>query len=256
MKRIVCLLMVVLLVALAACGTAQEASVPQSEASAPQVSSAGQPAPQPQRPKNNGASEDREYMHKRQEDHHYRVGEGFVSSSLGLKHGRMTFILPDEGLAPADLLQAPQVLAQAMATEEGEMAEVIFQVPKFSFRTSLAPKEQLRGAGLTLPFDDEHAAFPGFVSKEELERYGNLYVDSIFQQTYIRVDEKGAEAAAVTGVPMAPATAIEEEPKIVELRLTRPFLFVLERTATDSEGKHINVPLFVGVVNDPGMMAE
>jgi serine protease inhibitor len=65
----------------------------------------------------------------------------------------------------------------------------------------------------------------------------NPFLDTVIQKTYIRVDEEGTEAAAVTGGAMA-----ESAPP--QFRVDRPFIF----TISDSE---TNTILFLGQVNDP-----
>jgi serine protease inhibitor len=66
----------------------------------------------------------------------------------------------------------------------------------------------------------------------------NPGVDTVVQKTYIRVDEAGTEAAAVTGEVL---TGSAEPPS---LRVDRPFAF----TVSDSETGTI---LFLGTVHDP-----
>ncbi len=63
----------------------------------------------------------------------------------------------------------------------------------------------------------------------------------MIHQAFIAVDEKGTEAAAATGVVMRATAAPLKQ---VELRIDRPFLFVIQ----DDETSTI---LFMGRVADP-----
>lgn len=196
-----------------------------------------------------GTGPGREYMNKTVGEHQYYRGEGYAASYLALKHGRMTFILPDEGVAPAELLATPDTIAAMLAPEEWETAEVVFQIPKFTFETALEPMEALKDMGLNLPFDPSQADLTDFTELAEGE---NLFISEILQQTYIRVDEVGAEAAAVTSIEVGVTAAPLEEPPAFELRLTRPFIFMLERDLVVDGEYQGRAPLFIGVVSDPG----
>jgi serine protease inhibitor len=71
-----------------------------------------------------------------------------------------------------------------------------------------------------------------------------FFVSNVIQQTYLRVDEKGSEAAAATAVPIE-ATAMRAAPKKpFNLVFDRPFLFAI----TDDQSGQL---LFAGVLCDP-----
>jgi serine protease inhibitor len=55
---------------------------------------------------------------------------------------------------------------------------------------------------------------------EDLQKY--LYISEVKQKTYIRVDEKGTEAAAVTSVKMELTSMSIELPRLV---FDRPFVY-------------------------------
>jgi serpin B len=67
-------------------------------------------------------------------------------------------------------------------------------------------------------------------------------VDSAVQKAYIKVDEKGATAAAVTALAMA-GTGMPQPTEPFEMKCDKPFVFVLTGNSGDV--------LFTGVVNQP-----
>ena len=68
-----------------------------------------------------------------------------------------------------------------------------------------------------------------------------LQIDQVIHQSFVRVDEKGAEAAAATAAIML-AAGIPEPPK--EFKVDRPFLFMIRDTRT-------GLIYFIGRVSNP-----
>jgi serine protease inhibitor len=66
---------------------------------------------------------------------------------------------------------------------------------------------------------------------------GGIWVDRVVQKTFVRVDEEGTEAAAVTIVVM-----VESAPP--EFVFDQPFLFAIRERLSGTV-------LFIGVIGDP-----
>ena len=73
------------------------------------------------------------------------------------------------------------------------------------------------------------------------EDLNDLFVSKVLQDTYISVDEAGAEAAAVT-VIIIDYTSIG--PEAVEVKLDHPFIYAIQDTQT-------NAIIFLGVMSEP-----
>jgi len=102
-------------------------------------------------------------------------------------------------------------------------------VPKFKIETSIELNDILKNAGIIKAFDAFEAEFEKmFDKKDEF----NMYIDKILHKTYINVDEKGTEAAAVTAIMMAGAASAPTEP--IEVKFDKPFTFVI-RDNTNEE---------------------
>lgn len=173
-----------------------------------------------------------EYMNRTYSSHGWRSGEGWLSTGLGLKNGSaMYFVLPDEGVAPGDLLADRETLAEILAQNgDGGWGEVVLQVPKFQVSDSLDLKDTVTGLGAGIVFDGEQADFSN-LSEEA------LCLSSVKQETTLSIDEKGVTAAAFTQIDYAGAAPPDGR---AELILDRPFLFFVTVGS---------VPLFVGMVN-------
>ena len=99
--------------------------------------------------------------------------------------------------------------------------------------TVVAPDDPL-ALGMVDAFDSIKADFTGISSP-------SLAVSKVFHKGFIRVDEKGTEAAAATAVVMSNESASMPGR---QLAFDHPFLFVLR-------DKQTGVALFVGRVADP-----
>ncbi|WP_297211291.1 serpin family protein [uncultured Flavonifractor sp.] len=173
-----------------------------------------------------------DFMHRTQDAGFLRQN-GYQAASLSTKGGTMTFVLPDEGVSPADLLANPEFLTELTDSESQIYGEVQWSVPKFDVNSELNLKPTLEGLGITDVFD---AGTSDFTPLTDLEP---VWLDQVKQLTRVKVDEKGVEAAAVTLLADAGAGAPPEDPQICVMDLNRPFLFVIR------DG---NAVLFVGVV--------
>jgi len=55
-----------------------------------------------------------------------------------------------------------------------------------------------------------------------------IYINKVIQKTYLKVDEEGTEAAAVTEITMETGASLNVKPKIIiPFIIDRPFLFMI-----------------------------
>ncbi len=107
---------------------------------------------------------------------------------------------------------------------------VKLSMPKFEVEYTDSLKDELSQLGFENIFDF------GF---DKLLKNEPLFVDDILHKTYIKVDEKGTEAAAVTVVGMMGSGNPQEMPEPIEFKADKPFYFVIR----DNENGEI---LFMG----------
>lgn len=109
-------------------------------------------------------------------------------------------------------------------------------LPKFTVAGKVRLREALERLGLKQAFDGERADFSGMRKEKD------LCVAEVVHETWIAVDEKGAEATAATAVVMKRAGAERpRDPKV--FAADRPFAFVLRHRS--------GLVLFAGRVMDP-----
>ena len=97
--------------------------------------------------------------------------------------------------------------------------KVELSLPKFEFDFNAELSQNFNSLGMKDAFNS-NADF-SIMKKEK-----DIYISSIIHKTYIKVDEKGTEAAAVTAVVMRCMGAFPPEP-IPIMKVDHPFLFVI-----------------------------
>ena len=107
-------------------------------------------------------------------------------------------------------------------------------LPKFEFDTKYFMKDTLSALGMPMAFTWPGADFSG------MDGSNNLYISEVIHQAYVKVDEKGTEAAAATAVIGKFGTAMPRNVFIAD----HPFIFIIQEKETG------NI-LFMGRVTDP-----
>jgi serpin B len=163
----------------------------------------------------------------------YRQGAGWRSGEMPYLGNElsMVVIVPDDLAAFESSLDAERLDVVLNGPSTG-MASL--QMPKFEFRTEAQLAQPLSVLGMPLAFDEGRADFSGITGDER------LFIDDVFHQGFIAVDEEGTEAAAATAVVFeAVSGAIGGD-----LTVDRPFLFAIRDIPTGAI-------LFFGRVTDP-----
>lgn len=178
-----------------------------------------------------------DFMHRRDTDSTIVQGSGFLRYSIPLMRvGRMTFVLPDEGVSLSDILDTPEALHTALNDGKEIRAHVNVKIPKFRFQDRFDLNDPLKELGIGIAFSDG-ADFSGISS-------AFARISSVLQESYIGIDEKGVEAAAYTMIALAEGMAMPEQLEEIDFFLTRPFLYAIE--------SYDGTVLFIGTVTAPG----
>lgn len=157
----------------------------------------------------------------------------------------MLLLLPDaaDGLSALEsALTAEKVdaLVRALAP-----VKVVVSLPKFEVNPaeSLRLAAVLKSMGMPLAFDRQKADFTGIANPSDLR--DRLCIGDVFHKAFVKVDEKGTEAAAATAVVMMRAGSAAPKPEtLAEFKADHPFLFLIRDEAT-------GLVLFMGRVADP-----
>ncbi len=121
-----------------------------------------------------------------------------------------------------------------LINQELQKGRIFIHMPKFEIEYEKLMNSPLKNLGIVQAFDDQSADFSNLGSSGA----GNLFINKVIHKTYLKVDEKGVDGAAVTsvgvGVTSLPPT----------FRFDRPFVALIIDKKTDAQ-------LFTTKVEDP-----
>lgn len=176
----------------------------------------------------------------------YLKTNGLTIVTIPYSGDRIQFliILPDRvnGLAKAE---AALTATQLESFTNLPTREMKLYLPKFNIEPpALDLAEALQRLGMNKAFDipRDSANFDRIAPRRTPNDY--LYISRVFHKTFIKVDEKGTEAAAATAEMMGVNGIEEPPPQPVIVRVDHPFIFAIQHRASGA-------CLFLGHVTDP-----
>ena len=143
----------------------------------------------------------------------------------------MTLLLPSENATTETLLASLNEAEWSQMQRNMTAGKTDIGLPKFTLNYEINLNKVLSTMGMPTAFTDG-ADFTKMNAK------GGLTLSFVKQNTFVAVDEKGTEAAAVTTTGVS--TTSFQEPTL----LNRPFVFVIHE-------KTSGTVLFVGKIADP-----
>ncbi|MDR1809456.1 MAG: serpin family protein [Prevotella sp.] len=159
----------------------------------------------------------------------------YTVQPYGNKAYSMGIVLPKENVPVNDVIAQLRTAGYwAKINEESYLCRVELGLPRFKVEYS---NKKLRdvlvqmGMGIAC---SELAEFPDIAIDV------NFYIANVTQKTYIKVNEEGTEAAAVTSV----GTAVTSVLPSIQFYADRPFLFVIQENSTGTV-------LFIGKIGNP-----
>lgn len=146
----------------------------------------------------------------------------------------MLIFLPENGKTTNDVISL--MTAENVNDWISKMTEQKKEVfmPKFEFKFDNSLVDELSALGMTDAFNDAKANLTG------ISDVAKLVITEVKHKSYIKVDERGTEAAAVTGITVGVTSVGPDN----SFRVDRPFVFAIRE-------KDSNAILFIGKVLDP-----
>ncbi len=174
-------------------------------------------------------------MMNMEQDLTYLSNDFFSSVILPYKNDKYSMIvfLPNEGKNVSDIISEMDNESWNNWINQYNKADVSLSMPKFTFEYEKEFNDALKNLGLGIAFTDD-ADFGGISDIR-------TKIAFVKQKTFIEVNEKGTEAAAVTLVGIETTNSTGSRRSIL---LNRPFLFVITE-------KNTNAICFIGKVGLP-----
>jgi serine protease inhibitor len=170
--------------------------------------------------------------------------DGLKAVELPYKGGQMSMllVLPDavDGLPALESSLTAERLDGIVASLAA--ARVHVSLPKFEIDPpgALGLSQVLSKLGMADAFSPAMADFTAIADPPDPR--DRLFISEVFHKAFVKVDEKGTEAAAATAVVMDRAGAVMTRP--AEFKADHPFLFFIRDNAS-------GMVLFMGRVGDP-----
>jgi len=151
----------------------------------------------------------------------------------------MTVMMPADSDTPIDSFINEKVTAENLSEWRSNLRvdnrEATVELPKFELEYEIEYNDILKAMGMEIAFSESEANFQGIADTAPQ----NLFIDNVKHKTFIKVDEEGTEAAAVTSVGIG----LESMPP--QLTYNRPFVFIIHERESGAN-------LFMGRVKNPG----
>jgi serpin B len=151
--------------------------------------------------------------------------EKFLAVKLPYKNEKfsMTIFLPKENQTTTDIISLLSIQNWQKWNENYIQKTIDLEMPKFKSSYEIELNDAIAALGLGIAFTN-NADFSGINNNP-------LQVSFIKQKTFIEVDEKGTEAAAVTAVGIETTSTGSSN---IKIRLNKPFLYSITEKETGS----------------------
>ena len=161
----------------------------------------------------------------------------YISKKLGFQ---MIIILPNikKYSSPLDYLKKEKINFSDIYSKLESRNNIHLYLPKFNYKFEGNLKDILKDLGMNLAFDGNSANFENLCQNVE------TYISSIFQSTYIDVNENGTEAAAVTVSEFPTSAFVEDE---YYMYVNHSFIYMIQSEIKDANNNYL-MP-FIGIVN-------
>jgi serine protease inhibitor len=160
--------------------------------------------------------------------------DGYFAYELPYGNGRYAMTV----LVPTGTKGVNELVTKLTATEWNQLQQSLKEVnnlaiglPRFTLEYEIYLNEVLKKMGMPTAF------IPGAADLTKINEAGNLNVGFVKQNTYVAVDEKGTEAAAVTTIGVE-LTSLPQT-----YYADRPFVFIISEKSSDTVlfmGKMVN----------------
>lgn len=158
---------------------------------------------------------------------YFEYAENDYFSMAVLPYGNEAFsmvvLLPSEGKSLEESLSQLDDETWKEWSQDFRSSELDLKFPRFELKYNKDLIKDMRAMGMYDAFDSKNANFSGMSDED-------LFISILEQYSYIKVDEEGTEAAAVTEGAMT--DSMLEPGAVVAFHVNRPFAFLIKEKST------------------------
>lgn len=158
-----------------------------------------------------------------------------VELPYGNGYYRLIAVLPREGRSVDSLARSFSADSWNKLISSLQIRPGTLFLPKFELEFQTALHSALSAMGMDIAFSPERAEFDRIADRDD------LHISEVLHKTYIKLDERGTEAAAATSVGIG-ITSVG--PEKFTIRFDRPFLFAIRES-------HSGTIIFLGLIANP-----
>jgi serine protease inhibitor len=177
---------------------------------------------------------------------HFEYTENDLFQAVRLPYGdngyAMLVFLPRPSVTVDTLIAGINDSTWALWATQLYPAQVRLGLPRFKFGYELTMNSILQRMGMAAAFDSTTADFSNIVKPGSLQDR-KIYISEVKHKTFVQVDEKGTEAAAVTSVGMAMTNSYSPA-TIIDMVVDRPFVCAIYE-------RQSGALLFIGRITNP-----
>lgn len=159
----------------------------------------------------------------------YMLSENDTWKTLALPFAsgqyRMYILLPEYGKTISDVMALLDEESWDDVLSSMKSKLVNLKIPKFETTTSVSLNDVLKGLGMTDAFNQSKADFGAMVDSR------GISISLIRQNSRFRIDEEGAEAAAITDI-FFDGAVLPEQQVPVQFHANRPFIYLIQEQSS------------------------
>ena len=137
----------------------------------------------------------------------------------------MYILLPEYGKTISDVMALLDEESWDDVLSSMKSKLVNLKIPKFETTTSVSLNDVLKGLGMTDAFNQSKADFGAMVDSR------GISISLIRQNSRFRIDEEGAEAAAITDI-LFDGAVLPEQQVSVQFHANRPFIYLIQEKSS------------------------
>ncbi len=156
----------------------------------------------------------------------------------GNEHYDMLIFLPKRVDALDDFIRSLDEARWQQYINNLTEDSVVVELPKFTLKYKLGMENILKNLGMYIAFSPARSDF------SRINKTAELAVSRVIHKTFIKVDEEGTEAAAVTAISIKVTSVDDNGDKVVYFYANHPFFYVIRE-------KDSGTILFMGRLDRP-----